>query len=203
LGVAGALGRLGLTLRIVVVYFIVMVGFGVVLGLLPQWQLNLPRGLELNQVGDDIGAVAGAVFGPNPILSIVWQNGRILLGAWLLAMFSFGVGALILTPLAYVILGYLFTQVLAAGYNPTFLLAAVIPHGLVEIPVIVLATAAAVRLGAVITRPPRGTTVGQAWTLALTDSIKIGIGLVLPGLVIGAVIEAYITPAIVAAVLTP
>ena len=71
---------------------------------------------------------------------------------------------------------------------------AIFTHGIVEIPVIVLATAAALHLGAVITRPPRGSTVGQAWTMALGDAIKLGLGLIIPGLLIAALLEAYVTP---------
>lgn len=81
------------------------------------------------------------------------------------------------------------------------MLAAILPHGIIEIPVIVLATAAALRLGAVITRPPRGYTVGHAWTVAFGDTIKIALGLILPGLVLAALIEATITPAVVRAAL--
>ncbi|MBZ0296831.1 MAG: stage II sporulation protein M, partial [Anaerolineae bacterium] len=112
-----------------------------------------------------------------------------------------GMGALVLTPAVYVILGYIFSQVLLAGHSPAFLFAGILPHGIVEIPVIVLATASALRLGAVVTRPPRGMTVGQAWRGALGDTVKIGVGIVLPGLVIAAFLEAFVTPAVVVAVL--
>ncbi len=91
-------------------------------------------------------------------------------------------------------LGYVFSQIVQAGYNPTFMIPAVLTHGVIEIPMIVLATAAALHLGAVITRPPRDSTVGSAWTTALGDTIKLGIGVIMPGLLLAAVIEANITP---------
>ena len=59
----------------------------------------------------------------------------------------------------------------------------------------------ALRLGAVVTKPPRGITVGQAWSMALGDTLKIALGLVLPGLLLAAFIESFITPAVVVAVL--
>jgi stage II sporulation protein M len=71
---------------------------------------------------------------------------------------------------------------------------AILTHGIVEIPVIVLATAAALNLGAVITRPPRGSTVGQAWTQALSDAVRLALGLIIPGLLLAALLEAYVTP---------
>jgi len=106
-----------------------------------------------------------------------------------------------LTPAVYFILGYLFTQVVAAGYNPAFMLAAVLTHGIIEIPVIVLAAAAALRMGAVVTKPPRGITVGQAWSMTLGDTVKIALGLVIPGLLLAGFIEAFITPQVVVKVL--
>ena len=126
---------------------------------------------------------------------------KILLAAFILSSFTFGTAALILTPAVYFILGYLFTQVVAAGYNPSFMLAAVLTHGIIEIPVIVLAAAAALRMGAVVTKPPRGITVGQAWSMTLGDTIKIGVGLVIPGLLLAGFIEAFITPQVVVKIL--
>jgi uncharacterized membrane protein SpoIIM required for sporulation len=200
-GVGGAVRRLGLAGRFTIGWFIFALAAGIIIGTLPQWQLNLPRDMPLQEVGGTIDSYTGILLGDNPVFSIAWQNGRILLGALLLAMFTFGVGALILTPLTYVVLGYLLAQVVAAGYSPLFLLAALFPHGLIEIPVIVIATAAAVRLGAVVTRVPEQGTVGAAWMLAFTDMIKLTLGIIIPGLVIGALLEAYLTPLVVRAVL--
>lgn len=195
-GVAMSVRRIGLALPVTVGVFVFAFAAGVFIGFLPEWNLGLPRGLPLNQVAGSINVYSDIFFGDHAVASIAWQNGRILLGATLLAAFTFGSMALIVTPLVYVVLGYILSQVIVAGYNPSFILAAILPHGIIEIPVIVLATAAALRLGAVITRPPRGTTVGQAWMVTFGDTIKIGVGLILPGLLLAAVIEALITPVI-------
>ena len=93
------------------------------------------------------------------------------------------------------------SQVFIAGYDPMFMLAAVFTHGIVEIPVIILSAAAALRLGAVVTRLPRGVTVGHAWTTALADTIKITVGVILPGLLLAAFLEAFVTPRVVAVIL--
>ena len=82
-----------------------------------------------------------------------------------------------------------------------FMLAAVLTHGIIEIPVIVLAAAAALRMGAVVTKPPQGVTVGQAWSMTLGDTIKIALGLIIPGLLLAGFIEAFITPQVVVKVL--
>jgi uncharacterized membrane protein SpoIIM required for sporulation len=197
-GIAMSLGHLRLATPVTIAVFVLVLIAGVIFGTLPDWQLNLPRGLNLEGIAANIDQYAGIMFGNHVVMSIFWQNARILLGATLLGLFTFGSTALVLTPAAYFIIGYLFSQVMAAGYNPLFLAPAVLTHGIVEIPVIVLATAAALRLGAVVTRPPKGATVGHAWTMALGDTIKLWLGVILPGLLLAAILEAYVTPYVVA-----
>jgi uncharacterized membrane protein SpoIIM required for sporulation/ABC-type transport system involved in multi-copper enzyme maturation permease subunit len=201
LGIGGTLRRLRLSLWVTIGVFVVALLAGVIIGTRPEWQLNLPRDIPLGEVGQDIGAYTGALLGDQPVLAIAWQNGRILIGAALLGMFTFGTAALILTPATYIILGYLLVQVTASGYSPLVVLGALFPHGLIEIPVIVLATAVALRLGAVFTRPPQGNTVGQAWTVAAADLIKLWIGVIIPGLILAALLEAFITPLFIGAAL--
>ncbi|MCC6805182.1 MAG: stage II sporulation protein M [Anaerolineae bacterium] len=200
-GVFASVRRLRLAIPVTILVFVIALVGGYVIGQLPQWQLHLPGHLPQRLIAGQIDSYTGIVFGSTPALAIAWQNGRILIAATIVAMFSFGAGALILTPAVYVVIGYIFSQIVMAGYDPTFMIPALLTHGIVEIPVIVLATAAALHLGAVVTRPPRGSTVGQAWTLALSDAIRIGLGLIAPGLIVAALIEAYITPEMVRLVL--
>jgi uncharacterized membrane protein SpoIIM required for sporulation/ABC-type transport system involved in multi-copper enzyme maturation permease subunit len=192
-------------------------GYGI--GQLPQWRLPLPQAGEYSRASNVIGAYLGvsvlettfsggdthvpaAMPSQSGVLTmIIWQNARILLAATALSVFTFGAAALVLTPAVYVILGYAFSQIVLAGYNPGFLIAATFTHGIIEIPVIVLAAAAALRLGAVITRPPQGVTVGNALVMALGDTLKVGLGIILPGLIIAGCIEAFITPRVVLMVL--
>ncbi|MEP7291335.1 MAG: stage II sporulation protein M [Chloroflexota bacterium] len=200
-GIRLSIRRVGLAIPVTILVFVVALVGGYLVGQLPEWQLHLPQNLPLRSVAGQVDGYTGFFFGSNPALAIFSQNARILLGASLLAMFTFGTGALILTPAVYIVLGYVLSQVVAAGYNASFMIPAILTHGIIEIPVIVLATAAALHLGAVITRPPRSMTVGQAWTAALGDMIKIGLGLIVPGLLIAAFIEAYVTPLAIRAVL--
>lgn len=197
-GVPLSLRHVGGAFWVALVVFVAAFVGGIIIGLLPTWQLNLPRGMPLDAVAGSIGGYTGLVFGDaNPVFAIAWNNGRILLAATILSMFTFGIASLILTPAVYIILGYVLVQVLSAGYNPSFFIPAILTHGIVEIPVIVIATATALKFGAVITRPPQGQTVGHAWTVALGDTIKIALGVVIPGLLLAALIEAYITPEVV------
>lgn len=199
-GMPMALRHLGLTLWITIGVFLVALVGGYLIGQQPEWRIPLP-GTDPAEAAASFEQFLHLPTQVGAVGFIVWQNARVLLAATILGMFTFGVGALVLTPVVYVILGYIYSQVTLAGYDPAFLFAGILTHGVVEIPVIVLATASAVRLGAVMTRPPRGQTVGQGWRTALGDTLKIGLGLVLPGLVIAALLEALVTPSIVIAVM--
>ncbi len=202
LGVRQSIARVGLAIPVTILVFLVALVGGYLIGRLPEWQLHLPSGLPLGSVAGQVDSYTGIFFGShNPVLAIFSQNARILIAAAILGMFTFGAGALILTPAVYVVLGYILSQLVASGYNPAFMLPAILTHGIIEIPVIILATAAGLHLGAVITRPPRGSTVGQAWTTALGDLIRLMLGVILPGLLLAAVIEAYVTPLAVRAAL--
>jgi uncharacterized membrane protein SpoIIM required for sporulation len=193
--------RLGPAAWITIGVFLFAFIGGLVLGQMPEWRLPLAKDIPMTDAAAMLGRYTTIPTQTGTLLFIVWQNGRILLAALILAIFTFGAASLILTPAVYFILGYLFSQIFLAGYNPAFFVAAVFTHGIIEIPMIVLATAASLHMGAVVTKPPRGQTVGQAWTFTLTDTLKIAIGLVIPGLLLAAFIEAFITPGVVVAVL--
>ncbi len=181
-------------IRITSAWFVIMVIVGFIIGQQPGYQLPLPPQEELFEEAGFIVNFFDFTLQGRAATFIFIQNARILLAAWLLAIFSFGVMSLVLTPATFVILGYLWSQLMANGYDMGFFYGGILTHGVIEIPAIVLATAAALRIGTVITRPPAGRTVGAAWMNALGDSLKIGIGLVLPMLIAAALIEAYLTP---------
>ncbi|MGQ9908898.1 MAG: stage II sporulation protein M [Candidatus Flexifilum sp.] len=200
-GMRASLKRLGLAIGVTVFVFVAALIAGVLVGLFSEYQLALPRGVSDQTIAQNLNATTGLFFGERPVLAIFTNNLRILLAALLTGMFSFGVGALILTPAVYFIIGYIFVQIAVAGYDLAFFAPAILTHGIIEIPVIVVATAAALRLGAVVTRQVPGSTVGHTWTVALGDALKLFIGLVIPGLLLAAFIEAAITPQVVRALL--
>ncbi len=87
------------------------------------------------------------------------------------------------------------------GYSPLPLFAAgLLPHGIFEIPALLLASAVVLRMGAVLVTPQMGKSMGQIVLEQLADWLKIFLGVVVPLLAIAAVIEAYITPLILTAV---
>ena len=85
----------------------------------------------------------------------------------------------------------------AAGESPlVFILATVVPHGVVEIPALVLAAAGAIRWHTVVIAPPPERSLSESWVLAAADYFRIFIGLVIPLLFLAGLLEAYLTPQI-------
>jgi len=77
------------------------------------------------------------------------------------------------------------------------LTAAVLPHGILEIPAILLAGAIIMKLGATLAAPSPGHTISEAMLRSLGDWTRIMVALVLPILLGAAILEIFITPQIV------
>jgi stage II sporulation protein M len=127
---------------------------------------------------------------------VLSNNIRSLLLGGLVAVFSFGALAVVLLMAPMGIIGFFMFQVAHWGMNPWLFFATfVMPHGLFELPAAVLATAAALRLGAAVLArgdSPR-LTVGEGWLAALADFIKVFVFATLPLLLIAAIVEVNLT----------
>jgi uncharacterized membrane protein SpoIIM required for sporulation/ABC-type transport system involved in multi-copper enzyme maturation permease subunit len=135
--------------------------------------------------------------GLSGVLLVIGQNLRVLAVASILAVFSFGILLVLILMVPTALVGYLVSQMVVAGMEPAVLWAALIPHSLLEIPAAILAGAAALRLGASVLAPPPGKTVGEGWMAALADATRLWFVLILPVLIVAALVEIYVTPAIV------
>lgn len=133
----------------------------------------------------------------------VWMhNIRAIVLASLLGLFSFGVLGIIILMLPLVLIGYFMVSLVPVGISPLiFFTAFVLPHGILEIPAIILAGGAILRLGATLAAPAQGQGVGEAMLRALADWSKVMLGLVVPLLLGAAILEVYLTPRIVALLL--
>lgn len=129
-------------------------------------------------------------------IGTVWfHNLRAVLLATMLGIFSFGILAVIVLMLPLMIIGYFMASLASTGLPPLlFLSTLVLPHGILEIPAIILAGAAVLRLGATLAAPAHGQTIGEAWLRSLADWAKIMVGLVLPLLLGAAILEVLVTP---------
>jgi ABC-type transport system involved in multi-copper enzyme maturation permease subunit len=126
----------------------------------------------------------------------VWMhNLRAILLATLAGFFSFGVLGVLVLMIPLMLVGYFMANAAAAGLSPmVFLGALVAPHGIFEIPAIVLAGAAIMHLGGTLLAPSHGQSIGEAWLRSLADWAKIVLGLVVPLLLAAAFVEVLLTP---------
>lgn len=136
-------------------------------------------------------------------VSYVWlHNLRVVALATLLGIFSFGVLGMVILMLPLMLIGYFMATLNTVGISPwTFLVAFVLPHGILEIPAILLAGAAILRLGATLATPAKEGTLGEAWLIALADWSRVVLALVVPLLLGAALLEVFVTPHLAAKVL--
>lgn len=132
---------------------------------------------------------------------IFFNNLRVTILAGVVSVFSFGVLSLLLTLVNAGLVSFLIAQIVALGYNPwLFTTTFILPHGILEIPAVLLAMTFALRIGAALISPPHDLDVGQGLILTLANFVKVMLFLIIPLLLLAAFIEANITPQIVLAV---
>lgn len=126
---------------------------------------------------------------------IWWHNVRSLAGAAFLALFSMGVLALLLLMAPLAIIFYLTFQVSAVGVSPwLFVGVLVLPHGILELPAAILATAQAMRMGDIILSPPEegGGVTGMVREIGYF--LKLFVAVATPLLLAAALMERWVTP---------
>ena len=133
----------------------------------------------------------------SPIVMILWQNIRAIFIGMLLGLISLG----ILGPAPLLatsgIAGYLLALLSANGLPVFTYLLFILPHGIVELPALMIATAAVLRIGALMATPTAEKTVSEVVLSSLADWAKVMVGIVIPFLILAAFIEVLITPRIV------
>jgi uncharacterized membrane protein SpoIIM required for sporulation/ABC-type transport system involved in multi-copper enzyme maturation permease subunit len=127
---------------------------------------------------------------------ILWQNLRVLIIALILGLFTFGILGVLPLMATMAVTGYLIGVLIANGIGVAPIAALLLPHGVLEIPAAILATAAVLRAGAVLAAPSPGKTIGEVWLGTLADWCKVMLGIILPLLLVAAIIESWVTPRI-------
>jgi uncharacterized membrane protein SpoIIM required for sporulation/ABC-type transport system involved in multi-copper enzyme maturation permease subunit len=178
----------------------------VFLGMALAWQHPIPAHLlPLNDISaNTFGNLQKVRLLPEITPSFIFFNNlRVVALAAVVSLFSFGSLALFLTLINMGLVSFIITQVVILGYDPwLFVTAFILPHGIFEIPAILLGMTFALRIGAALVSPPKGLDVGQGLILTGANFIKILIFVVVPLLLLAAYIEANITPQIVLALYT-
>ncbi len=137
-------------------------------------------------------------FSVEGVVTIWAHNLETILLSTVFGLFTFGVLGILLVMLPFVVIGY-FSGVIAAAGIPVWLFvsATVLPHGVLEIPAIILAGAAILKLGATLATPAPGYTISEAVLRALGDWARLMIALVIPLFLGAAFLEIYLTPQVV------
>ncbi len=196
--------EVGSTMRKLIIPIIlmgVMLIAGTWLGAEQAVQLHLPQDvLGLNELrnlepGIALGMRQAGLFSFGGVITIWLHNLRAIALATLLGAFSFGVCGVIVLMAPLAVLGFFAGASASAGFTPAvFLTAFTFPHGLIEIPAMMIAGAAILRIGATLVTPANGKTIGEAWLTAIADWAKIMIAVAMPLFLLAAFIEVYITP---------
>jgi len=70
----------------------------------------------------------------------------------------------------------------------------ILPHGMFEIPALIIASAAVLRIGVAMVTPQMGKSMGEVMIDLMADWARVFLAVVVPLLAVAAVIEAYVTP---------
>ncbi len=129
---------------------------------------------------------------------LFFYNARTTVVFLLMGLISFGTLGLALFMMNFALIGGVLGAANLIGFSPlvTFTFG-VLPHGIFELTAVLLATAAVLKVGALLVSPNTERNLGEIFLLALADWFKVFVGLVIPLLAIAAVIEVYLTPVLI------
>jgi uncharacterized membrane protein SpoIIM required for sporulation/sterol desaturase/sphingolipid hydroxylase (fatty acid hydroxylase superfamily) len=133
--------------------------------------------------------------------SILGHNIQAIVIILLSGLFSFGVLGALVYMVNMGVIGVVLAIIRIVGGSPIKMsIYGILPHGIFEIPALILASAAILYIGVMLVTPRPQRTLGEVLIEALADWAKIGLGLVLPLLTIAAVIETWVTPILLSSV---
>lgn len=191
-------------IRLPLVLAALLIATGFLIGMNLSKVYTLPVGtLNLDQLQGGIPTEVSGVgtirfFSAGGVFTVWAHNIETILLATFFGLISFGVLGSLLIMLPFLVIGYL-TGILTTVGVPAglFVAAAVLPHGVMEIPAILLAGAAILKLGATLAAPAPGYTISEALLRSLADWARIMVALVIPLFLGAAVLEIFLTPQVV------
>jgi uncharacterized membrane protein SpoIIM required for sporulation len=186
------------SLKLAVVFSILAIILGIYLGVNQANTFVIPPELlkleNINQ-GFIQGLESVRFISASGVGTIWLHNLRVIALATILGMFSFGVLGLLVMMAPIALIAYITANVASAGISPVlFLGGLVLPHGIFEVPAIILTGAAVLQLGATLAAPAGNLTIGEALVVSLAKWAKVMIGVIFPLFLIAAVVEVFITP---------
>jgi stage II sporulation protein M len=135
---------------------------------------------------------------PGDVISfpvIFWHNVRAVLVIAVLGLFSFGVLGALFYLVNMVVIGGVLGAFEAFGVSAwTLAVYGILPHGIFELPALILASAAILQFGVTLVTPNTRKTLGESMIESLADWARVTLGVVLPLLAVAAAVETWITP---------
>ena len=161
----------------------------------PDAVAKLEKGIENLP---DLSSLGGQLSAPFLFLN----NTRSMTVIFLAGMFSFSVLGVLLYMVNIALIGGVYAVLELLGMSPTpIFLAGVLPHGIFELPALLIGSAVVLYIGAALVTPQNGKSMGEVIIELMADWAKIFVGVVVPLLAVAALVEAYITPSILFRVL--
>ena len=134
-------------------------------------------------------------FSTSSVLTIWWHNLRAVSIAILLGIFTLGVAGALILMLPMMIIGFFTGIVSLTGIHPlTALIAVTMPHGIFEIPALILAGASILQVGASLVIPSRQQTIGEGLVSSIADWAKITLAVLVPLFLGAAILEVFFSP---------
>ncbi len=134
-------------------------------------------------------------FSTSNVVTIWWHNLRAVAIAVLAGVFTLGVAGTLILMLPMVIIGFVSGAASLTGLSLATVLAAfTLPHGLLEIPAMILSGAAILQMGATLVTPNRRLSIGEGLVSSLADWAKITLALVVPLFLGAAFLEVFVSP---------
>ncbi len=110
-------------------------------------------------------------------------------------IFSFGVGGLVIYLINFALIGGVLSLAQWIGLSPWgIFLYGILPHGILELPSIILSAAAVLHIGLRLITPQKQSSLGETLVESLADWTQISLGLAFPLLALAALIETSLTP---------
>jgi uncharacterized membrane protein SpoIIM required for sporulation/ABC-type transport system involved in multi-copper enzyme maturation permease subunit len=133
---------------------------------------------------------------------LFWHNLRAELVILALGVFSFGVLSVFAFIGNFALIGALLGALPTVGLSPWLVfVSGILPHGIVELPSIILLSAAALHMGLRLVTPEGSRSIGETMLVTFADVLKVLLAVCIPLLIVAALIEANITPRLLLAAL--
>ncbi len=136
-------------------------------------------------------------FSTSNVFTIWWHNLRAVSIAIVVGIFTLGVAGALILMLPMAIIGFFIGVAVQSGMNPLTVLAAfTLPHGILEIPAIILSGAAILQVGASLVTPHQQQSISEGLVRSIADWAKITLALVVPLFLGAAFLEVFFSPQI-------